>query len=105
MQRLTKSMPTHMDFQGQKLAEQLFQAIILLFGIVGFIWGYICEQFVQTMYVLAAGFLLSCILTLPPWPMYRRNPLEWQKARPEENTEDDNKDKEKKQQKKKSKTK
>lgn len=73
------SIPTHMDYTGQKLAEQIFQAIIMLFGVVGFVWGYVCEQFVQTVYILGAGFVLSCILTLPPWPMYRRNPVAWQK--------------------------
>ncbi|XP_011444427.1 signal peptidase complex subunit 1-like [Crassostrea angulata] len=78
-----KKIPCHMDYEGQKRAEQLFQVIIILFGVVGFIWGYICQQFSQTMYILLAGFALSCILTLPPWPMFRRKPLQWQKERPE----------------------
>ncbi|XP_043374177.1 signal peptidase complex subunit 1 isoform X2 [Dermochelys coriacea] len=42
------SIPTQMDYKGQKLAEQIFQGIILVSA-----------------------------LTLPPWPMYRRNPLKW----------------------------
>ncbi|KAL5016407.1 hypothetical protein ScPMuIL_005996 [Solemya velum] len=50
-----KRLPTHMDFEGQKKAEKTFQIIILLFGIVGFVWGYICQQFSQTMYILLAG--------------------------------------------------
>jgi hypothetical protein len=33
------------------------------------------------MFILAAGFILSCLLTLPPWPMYRQKPLRWQPAR------------------------
>ncbi|ESN90621.1 hypothetical protein HELRODRAFT_127888, partial [Helobdella robusta] len=66
------------DFEGQKKAEWFFQIIIVLFSIVGFIWGYICQQFSQTFYIVMAGFVLSCLLTLPPWPMYRRNPLKWQ---------------------------
>ncbi|XP_033642329.1 signal peptidase complex subunit 1-like [Asterias rubens] len=76
-----RSIPTHMDYKGQKLAEQLFQGIILLFAVVGFVWGYVCEQFVQTIYILGAGFILSCILTLPPWSIYRRSPVQWQKPR------------------------
>ncbi|KAK6177503.1 hypothetical protein SNE40_015593 [Patella caerulea] len=75
-----KSIPVHMDFDGQRRAEKTFQIIICLFGIVGFVWGYICQQFSQTMYILIAGFALSCLLTLPPWPMYRRKPLKWQKV-------------------------
>jgi len=69
-----------MDFEGQKQAERYFQIIILLFALVGFVWGYICQQFSQTVYILFAGFIFSCILTLPPWPMYRLKPLKWQPA-------------------------
>nr|XP_022341038.1 signal peptidase complex subunit 1-like [Crassostrea virginica] len=82
-----KKIPCHMDYEGQKRAEQYFQVIIVLFGVVGFIWGYICQQFSQTMYILLAGFALSCILTLPPWPMFRRKSLNWQKARPDPSKE------------------
>ncbi|XP_013402880.2 signal peptidase complex subunit 1 [Lingula anatina] len=77
-----RNLPTHMDFDGQRRAERIFQIIIVLFAAVGFVWGYICQQFSQTMYILGAGFVLSCLLTLPPWPIYRRKPLPWQKARP-----------------------
>ena len=34
-----------------------------LFQVVGFIWGYICQQFSQTMYILIAGFILSCLVS------------------------------------------
>jgi len=75
-----RNISTYMDFEGQKQAERYFQVIILLFAVVGFGWGYICQQFSQTVYILFAGFILSCLLTLPPWPMYRRKPLKWQPA-------------------------
>ncbi|XP_041316441.1 signal peptidase complex subunit 1 isoform X1 [Pyrgilauda ruficollis] len=65
------------DYKGQKLAEQIFQGIILVSAVIGFIYGYITEQFGWTVYIVMAGFALSCLLTLPPWPMYRRNPLKW----------------------------
>ncbi|CAM4698072.1 signal peptidase complex subunit 1 [Lepidochelys kempii] len=71
------SIPTQMDYKGQKLAEQIFQGIILVSAVIGFICGYIAEQFGWTVYIVMAGFALSCLLTLPPWPMYRRNPLKW----------------------------
>ncbi|XP_065372620.1 signal peptidase complex subunit 1 [Calliphora vicina] len=75
--------PTHMDFVGQYKAEKYSRLIITLFGIVGLIWGAIIQQFSQTVYILGAGFVLASLLTIPPWPMFRRNPLTWQKPRPE----------------------
>ncbi|XP_065498384.1 signal peptidase complex subunit 1 [Caloenas nicobarica] len=77
MLNIFRSIPTQMDYKGQKLAEQIFQGIILVSAIIGFIYGYITEQFGWTVYIVMAGFVLSCLLTLPPWPMYRRNPLQW----------------------------
>ncbi|XP_060069311.1 signal peptidase complex subunit 1-like [Ylistrum balloti] len=85
-----KNIPTHMDFDGQKRAEKWFQIIIMVFGVVGFIWGYICQQFSQTMYILIAGFVISCFLTLPPWPMFRRKPLKWLKVKQETESESTN---------------
>lgn len=72
-----------MDYKGQKLAEQIFQGIILVSAVIGFLYGFIIEQFGWTVYIVLAGFAVSCLLTLPPWPIYRRNPLNWQPAQPE----------------------
>ncbi|XP_005804349.1 signal peptidase complex subunit 1 [Xiphophorus maculatus] len=78
-----KNIPTHMDYKGQKLAEQIFQGIILISAVIGFVYGLIIQQFGWTVYIVLAGFAVSCLLTLPPWPMYRRNPLPWQPVAPE----------------------
>lgn len=29
---------------------------------VGFIWGYVCQQYIQTVYVLGAGVLLALLV-------------------------------------------
>ncbi|NXL32155.1 SPCS1 peptidase, partial [Glaucidium brasilianum] len=60
------------DYKGQKLAEHIFQGIILVSAVsILELW------FGCTFFFVMAGFALSCLLTLPPWPMYRRNPLKW----------------------------
>ncbi|CAH1993485.1 unnamed protein product [Acanthoscelides obtectus] len=76
-----KNIPTHMDYEGQARAEKLSRIIITVFGVVGVIWGYVIQQFSQTVYILGIGFALSLILTIPPWPMYRRKPIKWQPAK------------------------
>uniref|UniRef100_A0A2I3BQG3 Signal peptidase complex subunit 1 n=1 Tax=Mus musculus TaxID=10090 RepID=A0A2I3BQG3_MOUSE len=57
------SLPTQMDYKGQKLAEQMFQGIILFSAIVGFIYGYVAEQFGWTVYIVMAGFAFSCLVS------------------------------------------
>uniref|UniRef100_A0A8C0H2G6 Signal peptidase complex subunit 1 n=1 Tax=Chelonoidis abingdonii TaxID=106734 RepID=A0A8C0H2G6_CHEAB len=55
----------------------IFQGIILVSAVIGFIYGYIAEQFGWTVYIVMAGFALSCLLTLLSWPTYRHNLLKW----------------------------
>ena len=83
-----KSIPTHMDFDGQARAENLSSIIVILFGVVGLVWGYMIQQFSQTVYILGAGLVLATLLTVPPWPLYRLKPLNWQKARPDPEVSD-----------------
>lgn len=75
------------DYDGQARAEKLSRFIITLFGIVGLVWGGIIQQFSQTVYILGAGFLLATLITVPPWPIYRKKALNWQKAKVESTDE------------------
>jgi len=85
-----------MDYDGQARAEKLSRIIILLFGVVGFVWGYAIQQFSETVWILGGGFLLAAILTIPPWPIYSRKPLNWQKPRPRPTESEPTETKEKK---------
>lgn len=78
------SIPTHMDYVGQKHSEQIFQVIAVTFGVIGFVVGYIFQQLSYTMFTLGGGCLLGCLVTIPPWPMYRQNAVKWQTPRTED---------------------
>jgi signal peptidase complex subunit 1 len=56
---------------------------------IGFIWGFYTQQFSQTLLILCAGVLLSCLLILPPFPFWNRNQIKWQAvaSKVEESTE------------------
>uniref|UniRef100_A0A914WXL6 Signal peptidase complex subunit 1 n=1 Tax=Plectus sambesii TaxID=2011161 RepID=A0A914WXL6_9BILA len=68
---------SYMDFNGQKNAERIFQVLIVLHGIIGFVAGFITQQLSIAVYILGFGFLLSCLVILPPWPYFRSNPIKW----------------------------
>ncbi len=84
-----RNISTHIDYIGQKHAEHLFQVlsrliyifycivqiVLIVHGIVGFIVGYITQQLSYSIYILGFGFVLSCLLVLPPWPQFRAHPL------------------------------
>ncbi|CDW54028.1 Probable signal peptidase complex subunit 1 [Trichuris trichiura] len=66
---------THIDFVGQAKAERTYQVVLVIAGVIGFVVGYSMQQFSITIYTTLAGFLLACMLVLPPWPFLRRHPV------------------------------
>jgi signal peptidase complex subunit 1 len=51
-----------MDYEGQRLSELLFQWIICGFGAVGWVIGYIHQDFHLTFYVWLVGVTISVIV-------------------------------------------
>lgn len=51
-----------MDFKGQYYCERLFQILVVLFGIVGFIVGYLQQDFRLTFLFLSAGGGISAVV-------------------------------------------
>lgn len=66
-----------MDFIGQKNAEQLLTAIVLLFAACGFLAGYALQDFSLMVKINGAGLALALLAVLPDWPVYNRNPWTW----------------------------
>ena len=51
-----------MDYKGQYLSELLFYWIILAFGAVGWVIGYIKQDFSFVFYPWLAGVLIACVV-------------------------------------------
>ncbi|KAG2196636.1 hypothetical protein INT46_002344 [Mucor plumbeus] len=62
------------DFDGQKLAEQLTHYLLILSGIVSFIVGYSMQSMQILLIVFTAGLALTASVVIPPWPMYNKHP-------------------------------
>ncbi|KAL6571346.1 hypothetical protein OROHE_002989 [Orobanche hederae] len=66
-----------MDWQGQKLAEQMMQLMLVFFAIAAFITGYILGSFQTMLLIYAAGVVLTSLTTIPDWPFFNRHPIHW----------------------------
>ncbi|KAL3093102.1 hypothetical protein niasHT_022552 [Heterodera trifolii] len=79
-----RNLNSFIDYEGQRKSERFFQVILIVHGVLGFFAGYLTQQLSVTMYSVGVGFLISCLIVLPPWPFYRQNPLNWQPNSPVE---------------------
>jgi len=75
-----------MDYKGQELAEWLFYYIIIGFGGVGWVYGWIEQDFSHVFWAWLVGLGLACVLCVPDWPFYNRNPVKWLKEIPDRRT-------------------
>ena len=78
-----------MDYQGQKLSERLYYYIIIIMGAIGWVIGYIQQDFMQTFYVWFVGTAVSVVLCVPDWPIYNRHPVDWLKEVPSSENSDE----------------
>ncbi|EFN59936.1 hypothetical protein CHLNCDRAFT_15382, partial [Chlorella variabilis] len=68
---------TTMDFAGQKLAETLAMFIVSLFSVIGFIYGYLQQDFRGMMSLFGGGVLLAFVVGVPDWPVYNKHPVKF----------------------------
>ncbi|KAG2192587.1 hypothetical protein INT47_006039 [Mucor saturninus] len=61
------------DFEGQRLAEQLTHVLLTAFGVVSFAIGFYLQSIQMVMAVFAAGLVITALVVVPPWPMYRKH--------------------------------
>lgn len=66
-----------MDFKGQQLAETLAMYIVLASAALGFLVGYLQQDFSRMICIFAGGVVLAGVLTVPDWPAYNKHPVTW----------------------------
>ncbi|KAK1438149.1 hypothetical protein QVD17_03952 [Tagetes erecta] len=66
-----------MDWQGQKIAEQLMQIMLVVFAIGAFLTGYIMGSFQLMLFIYAGGVVLTTLIIIPNWPFFNRNHQKW----------------------------
>ncbi|KAG9285886.1 hypothetical protein G9A89_013311 [Geosiphon pyriformis] len=82
----------NIDFEGQKLAEYVYQITVVTFAAIGFGVGFYLQSLEITLQIYAIGVVLSALLVLPPWPFYNSHPVQWLAEKPiEENTRSEKK--------------
>ena len=73
-----------MDWTGQMHAEWVYQIIISLFTLVGFVYAYAEQDFTYCVHGWLAGLLLSSVVVLPDLPWFNKHPIKWLDECPEE---------------------
>lgn len=66
-----------MDFEGQKLSEQLAIYTTMVFALLSFLVGYLAGSFKLMMVLYAAGVTMAIVISVPDWPYFNQNPLKW----------------------------
>merc|ERR1711990_1150766 len=82
--RWTGSMPIWqgggtLTFMASKELNEFFQVILVVCGVIGFLYGYSTESMQNSMIVLGGGLGLSSLLTVLPWGFLRpqEKDLKW----------------------------
>ncbi|OAF64433.1 Microsomal signal peptidase subunit [Intoshia linei] len=76
-----RSIPVHMDYKGQSNAASNINKIIIFTSIIGFVVGFVLQQYLTMLIINMCGMSVAAIVSLVPWPSYRKNPIKWQKSR------------------------
>ncbi|KAF1770082.1 hypothetical protein GCK72_001900 [Caenorhabditis remanei] len=89
-----QKLSSHIDFQGQKVAERTYQVILTLAGIIGFFVGFWTQQLSYAIFTVMGASAFTALIILPPWPfLFRKNPIVWQTLTEEQETSPDSSEK------------
>ncbi|PVU98769.1 hypothetical protein BB559_001301 [Furculomyces boomerangus] len=67
------------DFEGQKLAENISTSILVVSAIISLVAGKMLDNMKLAMYIYLFGFVLTVLVVVPPYSFYNKNPVKWLK--------------------------
>lgn len=65
------------DFDGQRLAELITTALLGAAGTIAFLVGWFTQDIYKTLWIGLGGTALTFVAVVPPWPIYKKNPVAW----------------------------
>ena len=66
-----------MDFEGQTLSETIYRYIIGFSLFVSLIVSFYTKVMSNGVYIIILGTLIATIASVPSWPCYNKNPINW----------------------------
>ncbi|KAI5308673.1 hypothetical protein KEM55_005137, partial [Ascosphaera atra] len=65
------------DFSGQAKADSLSTSLLSISAAISLLLGFLSQDIFITLWTFVASFLLCCLLVVPAWPCYTRDPVQW----------------------------
>jgi len=65
------------DFDGQRRVEVLATLLLSASALIAFNVGYTLQDIQQAVYIALGGTALTFLITVPPWPFYKKHPVVW----------------------------
>ena len=76
------------DFEGQRRSEIISKVILTVCLAVSILVSFVTQRIKDGVFIMAGGLILSVLLSVPAWPMYKRHQYKWLKH--EENEKKNN---------------
>ena len=71
-----------MDFQGQRASERAAKVTLAIGAVVAYARGWLAGgDFGKTMRAFAWSVAVACVVSVPPWRAYARNPVTWRSSK------------------------
>ncbi|KAF8516872.1 microsomal signal peptidase subunit [Gautieria morchelliformis] len=65
------------DFEGQRLADQITRYVLIAATVVSFFAGVIAQSLRISFGVFSFAVLVLALTVVPPWPLFNRHPVKW----------------------------